>query len=227
MAKTKKIILFIVEGPSDKLSLSGILNRLTSDNNVKFYIVGGDVTTVKGVNAANALVQVHKKIKEFIAKEPGIKKSDIVKVVHLVDSDGAFIGDDSIIFNENVRIKYTEQAIFTQNVEDIKKRNAQKREVIKRLYLCKEIGGIAYKMYYFSCNLEHVLHNEIDVDDDLKEDYAYDFDERYIDNPQNFIDFINSDFAVEGDYKGTWKYLMEENNSLSRASNFHLYFSSF
>ena len=42
MAK-KKIILFIVEGPSDETSLSTVLSRIFSSSSVKFQVIHGDI----------------------------------------------------------------------------------------------------------------------------------------------------------------------------------------
>ena len=44
MAK-KKIILFIVEGPSDETSLSTVLSRIFSSSSVKFQVIHGDILT--------------------------------------------------------------------------------------------------------------------------------------------------------------------------------------
>ena len=44
MAK-KKIMLFIVEGPTDETALSTVLNRIFSSESVKFQVVHGDVLT--------------------------------------------------------------------------------------------------------------------------------------------------------------------------------------
>ena len=42
--KTKKIILFIVEGISDQTSLALVLSKLIKTENVMFHIVRGDIT---------------------------------------------------------------------------------------------------------------------------------------------------------------------------------------
>ena len=44
MAK-KKVMLFIVEGPTDETSLSTVLNRIFSSSTVKFQVVHGDILT--------------------------------------------------------------------------------------------------------------------------------------------------------------------------------------
>ena len=91
-----------------------------------------------------------------------------------------------------------------------------------------QISTINYRAYYFCCNLDHVLYDEANLESILKVDYAYDFQDKYLDNEIGFINFmLKSDFAVNGEYKDTWNFLKEELNSLGRYSNFHLFFSDF
>lgn len=98
--------------------------------------------------------------------------------------------------------------------------------MINRLSICPKISGIPYSMYYFSCNLEHVLHNEIQLADELKMTYAEKFSDDYYRNEQAFVDFIrDQSFAVQGDYKATWAFIKLNNHSLNRYSNFHLFFN--
>ena len=49
----KKIVFVIVEGPSDSEALSGILNKIFSDNTVYVHIVHGDITTQADTNSTN------------------------------------------------------------------------------------------------------------------------------------------------------------------------------
>ena len=44
----------------------------------------------------------------------------------------------------------------------------KKVSILDKLCSTPSIGRIKYFMYYFSCNLEHVLHNEQNLDDKLK-----------------------------------------------------------
>lgn len=74
--------------------------------------------------------------------------------------------------------------------------------------------------------MEHVFHNEIhELSKKEKIALADRFDDMYGDNPQDFLNFIRStDFATQGDYEETWNFIKQENHSLERWSNFHLYF---
>ena len=81
-------------------------------------------------------------------------------------------------------------------------------------------------MYFNSCNLEHVLYNELkDFSDEEKEKMSDDFADKYEGNFLGFVDFISdTGLAVSGTYNQTWKYIEKENNSLQRHSNMHLIF---
>ncbi|MDO9534052.1 MAG: hypothetical protein Q7J85_01685 [Bacillota bacterium] len=223
--KTKKVILFIVEGVTDKTSLGSIIDKLLSSNLVRFYIIGGDITSDRSSNSTNAVTKVNDLVKGFLAREIGIKKSDIIQIVHLIDMDGAYIESAQIQVEDVEEFVYSESSIIANSVERVVERNSRKQQVINRLSLCPKISGIPYSMYYLSCNLEHVLHNEINLADELKMAYAERFSDSYYKTEATFVDFIRDEkFAVKGDYKETWEFIKLGGNSLKRYSNFHLFF---
>ena len=55
MAK-KKVMLFIVEGPTDETSLSTVLNRIFSSATVKFQVIHGDILT-RDFTSSDKIVQ--------------------------------------------------------------------------------------------------------------------------------------------------------------------------
>lgn len=89
-------------------------------------------------------------------------------------------------------------------------------------------NGIPYKVYYMSCNLDHVLYNLQNANYKDKEENALEFSERYIDNIYDFIHFLrNSDFSsCSESYEDSWKFIKEDKHSLERYSNLGLCFSS-
>ncbi|MDY2735515.1 hypothetical protein [Intestinibacter sp.] len=224
MAK-KKILLFIVEGPTDESSLGLILSRLFKDENVRFEVVHGDITSDIKSNPTNIKKRINELINYFLANNHFSKK-DIAKVVHLVDIDGVYVDDDTVVEESSLKeIMYFEDHMEAPNKINAIERNNRKRNLLNKLYTTKKIGGLDYKMYFFCCNLEHVLHNEQNVPDDTKAELAYEFSDRFAENVSGFVEFINSPkFKVEGEYLDTWEFLKEGKNSLSRSSNFHLFF---
>ena len=78
MAK-KKVMLFIVEGPTDETSLSTVLNRIFSSSTVKFQVVHGDVLTRDFTSSDKIVVAVWEQVKEFMGSI--YRKSDICRIV--------------------------------------------------------------------------------------------------------------------------------------------------
>lgn len=219
---SKKIILFIVEGISDRESLSLILSRIIKSNKVQFYVVGGDITSENRTTMQNCITKVNMCINKFL-KQNKFLKGDILRVIHLIDTDGAYIDDKFVKQSQTNELIYKEDCILANNIQYICERNKKKASILNKLYSTTKISSVDYCMYYFSCNLEHVVHNEQNLDDNLKCDYAYKLIERYDGREEEFIKFLNeSDFTVEGDYNQSWKFIKEGLNSLKRNCNLHL-----
>lgn len=215
MAK-KKIMLFIVEGPTDETSLSTVLSRIFSSDTVKFQVVHGDVLTRDFVAPDRIIAAVNEQIKLFRGNI--YKPSDFCKVVHLADTDGAFIPEDAVVA-EAVEGRqypfYTDTQILTPEPANIIDRNARKGR--------NRVGGIPYSFYYFSCNLDHVLHGRNNLSEAEKIACSRDFDLQYADDPNAFIRFMRDEsFAVQGTYQETWAFIKQGTRSLERHSNFRI-----
>ena len=65
MAK-KKVMLFIVEGPTDETSLSTVLNRIFSSATVKFQVIHGDILTRDFTSSDKIVAAVWEQVKEFM-----------------------------------------------------------------------------------------------------------------------------------------------------------------
>jgi hypothetical protein len=228
LRKTKKIALFIVEGITDEISLGLILSKIIEkDKIVRFKIINGDMTTQNGVNLSNIYMKITNYIKDFISRDI-YKKSDILNVIHLVDTDGVYINDDLILENKLESLEYSTECIYTKNIDHIKKRNKQKSQILNKLISTNIIyTNLPYRVYFFSSNLEHVLHNKQRVSPFQKRKYAELFVDKFITDPVSFIEFINrEEFALTGTYKETWDFIKKDTNSLKRYTNFNLYINT-
>lgn len=223
--KNKKIVYIIVEGPSDDTALSMVFNQFYNENEVYVEVTHCDITTKEGVNPTNIIKVINNMIKEYRDKYH-FKLSDFFKIIHIIDTDGAYISDEKIIFDKNAKDpRYELDAIYTANPKAIQLRNKQKRENVDRLSLLPEINRIPYKAYYMSSCLDHVLYNKLNSTNSEKEEDAYDFAIKYENKLEKFIDFISdSSFSVKKDFKESWNYIKESNNSLNRYTNIHLNF---
>lgn len=226
MPKTKKVVFVIVEGSTDEDALSPILKSIFSSSEVHFHVIHGDITTENGISGSNAKSYVAKRIAVEM-KRYAYRDSDILQIVHLIDTDGAFIPSEKVITRTEKGTAYYLDHIETSTVDYIVRRNQQKSAVVSSLCSTGKIKGrIPYSIYYFSRNMEHALHNvSADLTDDQKEELADKFADKYEHHPEAFLSFIRSaEIAVPGTYTKTWDYIRSGTNSLQRHSNLQILF---
>ena len=216
----KKIVLVIVEGPSDEVALGMALSQVYDKDFIYVHIMHGDITARRGVSSKNIVAKLGNEVTAY-AKSQHYKASDFKQIIHIVDTDGAYIPDDNIMEKENyLDIRYENDGIYTNNKASVMTRNQQKRDNLYRLRSCGIIWTIPYSLYYMSCNLDHVLYDKKNSTDKDKENDAYVFAKKYKGKVESFKEFIcKSPFSVTGDYKGSWDYIEKDLNSVNRYTN--------
>lgn len=216
----KKIVLVIVEGPSDEVALGMALSQVYDKDFIYVHIMHGDITARRGVSSKNIVAKLGNEVTAY-AKSQHYKASDFKQIIHIVDTDGAYIPDDNIMEKENyLDIRYENDGIYTNNKASVMTRNQQKRDNLYRLRSCGIIWTIPYSLYYMSCNLAHVLYDKKNSTDKDKENDAYVFAKKYKGKVESFKEFIcKSPFSVTGDYKGSWDYIEKDLNSVNRYTN--------
>lgn len=222
----KKVIVVIVEGPSDENAIGGILKEYFSSEEVQFAVVHGDITSNEFTTVDNVLTKIDDII-DGIKGKYGYCWEDFIKVIHIADTDGVFAKDD-VVEADVVGIQYYEDHMECANVEATVRRNAHKSDILFKLYSTGRVhNNIGYRLYFNSCNLEHVLYGELkDFSDDEKEEKSDEFAERYEGKVNDFISFISDEaIAVPGTYKSTWKFIEKDKHSLERHSNMYLIFT--
>ena len=122
----KKIVYVIVEGSSDETALGALFSRIYDKNTVHVEITHGDITSTKNVTAGNIVKKTAEFIRRFAANNH-LTKKDFQQIIHLLDTDGAYIPDDHVL-EEPTAVKpiYSETEIRTTNRAGILKRNAAK-----------------------------------------------------------------------------------------------------
>ena len=220
----KKVIAVIVEGPSDEAALGSILKEYFSSAEIQFVVVHGDITTKDYTSTDNILSKINNLI-ESVKQKYGYKRDDFLKIIHVVDMDGAFC-NNAIVKKDIEGVRFYLDRIETKYPDYLIKKHTQKAEILSKLYSSGRINGVSYRIYFNSCNLEHVLFNELkDFTDDEKADMADDFAEEYEGKVENFIKFISQDDLIApGTFKQTWKFIKKEKHSLGRFTNMHLIF---
>ena len=196
----KKIIFVIVEGSSDETALGAILQNIFDVNQVHIEVVHGDITTQNGVMPHNILSKIGDMVAEYIKQNRYLKKSDFERIIHIVDMDGAYIPNENIIEDADLeKTSYSLKNITTNNKSHIVERNKHKTANINKICSCHEIGKkekIPYKVFYMSCNLDHVLHDKINSTDAEKKLDSRKFAKQYKENIHEFLyfDILHSNY---------------------------------
>lgn len=216
----RKIVFVIVEGPSDETALGITLNQVFDKDSVYVHIMHGDITTRTGVTSQNIVLKIGNEIKAY-AKSNHYKASDFKQIIHIVDTDAAYLPENRIVEEaESVELSYLDDGIYTRDKQKVISRNKQKTENLFRLRTCGNILGIPYRVYYMSCNLDHVLYDKRNSSDEEKEQDSYNFAKLYKKNVKDFLKFMcNSTFSVKGDFKESWKFIEKDMHSIERHTN--------
>ena len=95
MAK-RKIVFVIVEGPSDDEALGVLLSKIYDKDSVYVHIMHGDITTQAGVNSSNIVSKIGNCVRQYAAQNH-YKQADFKEIIHIVDMDGAYAPDSTVI----------------------------------------------------------------------------------------------------------------------------------
>lgn len=222
----KKVVFVIVEGPSDDAALGVIMSRVFDKNTVYVEIIHGDITSNRAISPNNIASALGDIVKRY-ALSMHFNQSDFLRVIHIVDMDGAFVLDDSIIHDPSAKkTVYHLTEIRTDRPDDISLRNRDKQLKIERISRLDKIWRtIPYQVYYMSCNLDHVLYDVQNSTDEEKENNAYLFSKRYKDDIDGFLTIISdSTFSRMEGYRESWDFIKNDLHSLERWTNLGLCF---
>ncbi|MBN3490823.1 hypothetical protein JV173_04765 [Acholeplasma equirhinis] len=140
----KKVWIVVVEGDSEEISLDIILEKIfATGDQIKFIVMNGDVLTNK---------TPEKRMFEVIVERLKIDKltlDDVERIIHIIDLDGCFIHEESIIQTTTSKIKYHDNSIECIDKSklidqfSIKKQNIiQLFQKIIKYFISFNIGGL-------------------------------------------------------------------------------------
>jgi len=249
----RKLVLVIVEGKSDKKALKNSLSELyeQKDKDVELFFLlqkkngkttGGDITTelyYRDTNGKNYWVTKdniveainERFLNDFFDTEKVFPK-DIYEIIQIVDTDGAFIPEDSIVFNPNLTDEesplYFNNRIECVNVDNIKYRNRTKSQNLIYLAGMSKIRVreelVPYSIYFFSSNLDHYLFNNPNLNKSSKVRKAKAFSNQYRGNPQGFVKFFSKG-KENAKYEESWEKIQLGKCSLKQKTNIYIYLS--
>ena len=75
---TKKVILFLVEGPTDEDALAVIFTKLVNDHDIEFDVLHTDITADENMTVKYIEERIDKEIQKYLLKNPFIVADDIL-----------------------------------------------------------------------------------------------------------------------------------------------------
>ena len=115
----------MVEGKSDRVALKPIISELINDT-VFFKVVGCDLSSnnSKEYKSKTLVELIEIELQLFLFENRGISRDDIEKIVVISDTDGCYVPDEAVYYSEiDGELRYEDDGIYTNNVENIRKRN--------------------------------------------------------------------------------------------------------
>ena len=242
MKPINKVVLLIVEGETDERTLGLALKRAYRKKDIRFFVCHSDMTTETGNTYTDVKNEIIACIRRFLSTVPFLKPHDIAAVVQLTDTDGVYIPEDCVIEGKNDQNVYELDHILAHVRQNILERNKQKSSILTSLskrrtityHECasdEELGDEArylYRIYYMSCNLEHVLHDKLNQTQEEKGLLADSFEKQCSQNPEHLEEILFHP-AVHNStsYEESWQYITKGSNSLKRKSNFGYFIDEF
>ncbi len=227
----KKYLLFIVEGNNDKREIQAILRAATgsafSENYVDAYHVhGGDLTTEKDSSEKTIIGKLNKIVLAWRngGEQPyqRIVPSDVKKIIHVIDTDGVFIPEYSILETDDAKVKYCDESICYFDKAFLVGRNRKKARVIKKLLEAKQIDNIPYELFFASCNMDHLLFNEKNPLPNDKGRNAFIFAGKCKCKADLQDSVFSENICASGTYSDSWDMIQLNYNSLARHTNINL-----
>ena len=226
MPTTKKqVILFIVEGINDDTALALPLEKLLTTEDVKFEVTHGDITSEIG--GKDIAAKVGDCVKKH-CEEYKYKREDFAEIVLLVDMDGAYIRKTSIEQSSgNAKPYYASDKILYTDPDLLSRIHIVKQSNLNRLINLPYVyRTIPFSVYFFSCNLDHVICDNANLSQREKSREAEAFRKKHYNNPAALLTFFHDSSIKTGLlYDESWNYIKQGLNSLRRLSNFHIFLS--
>lgn len=231
MTKSKKVVILLVEGISDRELLYEYMYYRYKPLGIKFKLFNGDVFFSPN-NKKPIKSRIGDAINEVI-KENKFKFDDILTAIHVMDTDGCFIPTTSVIHQpgRDIQTYYTNENIIVSKstqVEYIRNRNTERNKNVSAMHTLDKVitNKVRYRLFYFSRNLEHVLFDNPNAKENKFNEVELFLKKLNIDLElflESLMPPINdTDFDVR--YRKTWDKIKNDNNSLIRGTNTNLIF---
>ncbi len=248
--KRNKVLLFLVEGDSDAITLEAPMEAFLDNEGIEGITIkfaklakrndgqemsGGDPTSDIDIYPGNIEDAITRRIDRKTDEGTFIYPQEVVRIVQIVDMDGAYVENHDIIErptgkgNRKENRVYFEDRIETDNKFATERNLQRKRENLDYLSGLKTFKfgskNIEYSIYYFSSNLEHFMYGIQNMERYKKVSEAKNFALECLDNPKCFLDKMKmGDYLLNDQtYEESWNYIRQRGlKSLSRMSNINI-----
>ena len=236
---TRRIVLFVVEGPTDADLLLPVFNAMLTSHDARSQEFHCDMLTAPNhptefhrrngfYPKTNPLDTVRRLVVDYLDRN-GYPPKYLECVLQVCDLDGAFIPDDHVRDDPALPdITYLPDAIVTPSpdalISDHRLKQDSASALVSSDYLkLKRNQRVPYRLFYCSRNLEHAFCGlDGTLSDRDKRKHAARIAARYANDPQAFRRLL-ADLAVmhgnPGDWEQSWRYALEGLHSLQRGSN--------
>lgn len=228
----------LVNSAGDELDDSDDEDNLVEDDEYDLaeeeYKYGGDITSSSFVTPKNIETKITNRfIKPAVKAGGGFYEKTIVRIIQIVDLDGAFLTEDHIAPLAAERsdwdgLFYNDAAgvIETDNREDTLDRNERKQKNLDYLLSLTTTGikikssTIPYEIYFFSRDLDHFINNDPNMKSG-KRYHADRFNRAYGFFVERFCKYFFDDPGAIGHmgYNESWAEVKHGSNSVKRLTN--------
>lgn len=218
MISNRKILIF-VEGPSDMITIKALMDSFASAYDENIIVLKGDVFSDWDIKNVKEHLEV--KVNAFCASNGLSIEKDIECIIQVTDSDGCFIVDDKVIHDSSsAGFTYEDDGIHCMNRDSVIQRNHRKTSNVLGIYDCGNLCGVPFRLYYMSCNIDHVFHGERNMVYTNKIGASKRLSYSIRRTPDKYRHLLNStEIKLGTDYISSWKELMKGNESLNRHTN--------
>lgn len=228
----KKYVLFIVEGNNDKREIQAILRAATEQKFTDYYFDSyytrkGDITSERSTNEKNIISKLNDIVLDWRngGERPyqKILTSDVERIIHIVDTDGVFIPESSIIQTDDGKTQYHDKMICCLERNDIVARNRKKAKVLQKLIETKTIDNIKYNVIFVSCNMDHVLFDSRNAIRTDKDQNSFLFASKCKSKSDLLSTIYCPGIRSDDTFYESWKRIQTSYNSLQRHTNINIF----
>lgn len=226
MAEEKKVLLVLMEGPNDERSTYSHIETfvekvslgLKTQQKPIFYDITNQTEKKTFIDTQHIKSLINKKINEAL-REYHISKKDLSKVILIIDIDGVYLDDDLFIENPSIEhIEYNEKYVLCKNKKSILDRNERKRNNINFLLnYAKYLMGVPFKVYFYSCNSEHVIFDEMNCSEERKRELSN--ESMNMDDELFWRNICSETVTLSNDYEDSWNIVSDIDDLIPRCTN--------